>query len=158
MTLEHKVEKDAEQNWKQFRSISNNFLHELVYFDVERISFKTLKSIKLFLEKYPEVNTFTKISKASHGIYLWVKGVYNYKLFIQNYILKARLSRNPSWEALVCIKTEEEVTAESFAAWMTATFEGLSQLDKPSLTELRAFAVPPKEVTKVIKAIASLFG
>ena len=35
MALKYKVEKDAEQNWKQFRSNSNKFLHELVYFDVE---------------------------------------------------------------------------------------------------------------------------
>jgi hypothetical protein len=99
-----------------------------------------------------------KISKASSGIYQWVKGILELRVFKESYSLKARLRRSASWDAFVCIKAEEEVTAESFTQWMTDTFACVDNLNKASLTELRAFACPPRGVTLTVRALASLFG
>ena len=103
-----KSEKDMENKKKGMRSTAS-FISELMYFDIESIDFSTLKMLKNFLEKYPDPDYFSKVSKACHSFYLWIKSIYNARIFHQFYSAKARLGRNPSWDVfvqknLICFK------------------------------------------------------
>ena len=71
------------------------------YFKYKCIDFITLKKIKEFLSKYPNEDYFSKVNKSWHSIYLWIKSVFNARVFYQFNSLKAKLKRNPSWDSFV---------------------------------------------------------
>ena len=152
-----------EQNLKKQKEIaranvSAELLNKIMQFDAEHTSNSDMKYLQKYFKSYPDPDNIKKANQVASDLWHLLNAVYRKRLFVEFFGVKGRFKRNPTWESLNFTKSEEEATGERFTQWMATTQGYIDQIQPRDITEIKCCKLLPDNLTKLLKAIGSLFG
>ena len=103
---------------QMLENLANSFAHSLDY--------SQMKKIKLFLDKYPKLESIETTNVFVQMTYIKLKTIFRCRLYRAIHGREARLKRYTGWESLIFRKTEKECTGDNFKKWMEDTFKLLA--------------------------------